>query len=550
MELSIIRLQDSAPGGSIVERRRRIRHKLHTPVYASFNGPNTGMVLDLSELLDLHEEGFAVQTSAPLRVNRTVNLSLDLPETKAYIQGTGQVVWSDGNGRGGIRFTGLPDHARRQLKEWLFVNLLIACTNHVARTKRELRPEEEKPPTLRTVPPPVSTPVPDLTGMLSAVEAVRREVRAAGDDLNAVLYLITERALSLTGASGAALAFLTGDKMICRASAGEPRLPLGTPVDAREGLSGECIRNGRMVACEDSESDPRVDGGLCRTLGIGSILASPIFSDFRVVGLLEVFSPRARAFTEVHETALDRLVEIVPKPKSETTEPEAKAAPKTGRSELPMGASKFDPTAHAGREALWEPDAVAQEPLKGVPVRLGHLILLVMIAAVLAMVSGYLLAPKIEKLWQSKPAPASNQTAAPSGTAPATTARVPRPRTLDDLRKLAEQGDSEAQWDMGFRYRNGEGVLQDDVKAAQWFQRAADQGHLNAQNAMGAFYWAGRGVPKDLSKSYFWSVLAANQGDETSESRLQGLATQMTPAEVAAAQQQADDWLRQHRAGK
>src|ERR1700733_5757604 len=73
----------------IGERRRRIRQKLHTPVYASFNGPQTGMVVDLSELLDLHEEGYAVQTSQRLQVNRAVTVSLDLPETKSYIHCTG-----------------------------------------------------------------------------------------------------------------------------------------------------------------------------------------------------------------------------------------------------------------------------------------------------------------------------------------------------------------------------------------------------------------------------------------------------------------------------
>ena len=111
MELSIIKLQDPAPA-TPGERRRRIRHRLHTPVYASFKGPSTGMVLDLSELLDLSEDGFAVQTSERLEVNRPVSLSLDLLETKSHIHSTGEVVWSDGTGRAGIRFSGLPDRPK------------------------------------------------------------------------------------------------------------------------------------------------------------------------------------------------------------------------------------------------------------------------------------------------------------------------------------------------------------------------------------------------------------------------------------------------------
>ena len=257
-----------APNG---ERRRCVRQKLHSPVYVSFKGPQTGMVLDLSELLDLHEYGFAVQTSERLETNRAVTLCLDLPETKSYIHGSGQVIWSDETGRGGIRFAPLPEDSRHLLKEWLFANLLIACSNHAARTEQLARRAEEKSPE----PAPVSmsravVPISDARETLSALEAVRREVlQIGGGDFDVVLRLITERALSLTGASGAALAFLTDDKMRCRARAGEPAPPLGAPVDVEQGLSGECIRSGSLVSCEDTENDPRIDPQVGRALGIG-----------------------------------------------------------------------------------------------------------------------------------------------------------------------------------------------------------------------------------------------------------------------------------------
>ena len=100
MDRSARRLPDPVAAAPNGERRRSVRQKLHSPVYASFKGPQTGMVVDLSELLDLHEEGFAVQTSERLEPNRAVTLCLDLPETKSYIHGSGQVIWSDDSGRG------------------------------------------------------------------------------------------------------------------------------------------------------------------------------------------------------------------------------------------------------------------------------------------------------------------------------------------------------------------------------------------------------------------------------------------------------------------
>src|SRR6267378_376650 len=439
MDRSILRLPDPVAGAPDGERRRRVRQKLHSPVYASFNGPQTGMVVDLSELLDLQEDGFAVQTSERLEVNRAVTLCLDLPETKSFIHGSGQVIWSDDAGRGGIRFSGLSDSSRQILKEWLFTNLLIAGSNHAARTEQLARRQDEEEKS--TEPTPVVEtkaatkalgviPISDGSETLSSAEAVRREVREIGDDVDAVLHLITERALSLTRASGAALAFLTDDRMICRARAGEPAPPLGAPVDAKHGLSGECVRSGLLVSCEDTENDPRVDSEICRELGIGSLMASPIVSDFRVVGLLEIFSPHPRAFTKAHETVLDRLVEMIPKTHREKTQPERTQPEKTQAETLkrpeavsrvwrpslsvsgPMELGSMESgSIHVTPEVLRQPKAEVREQVlqqvpepivyaqqipKPAPVarsRLLDLGLLGLAIVVVAMVVGYLVGP-------------------------------------------------------------------------------------------------------------------------------------------------------------
>jgi hypothetical protein len=609
-----------APNG---DRRRLVRQKLHTPVYATFNGPDAGMVVDLSELLDLHEDGFAVQTSERLEPNRAVTLCLDLPETKSYIHSSGQVMWSDDDGRGGVRFSGLSESSRRILKEWLFANLLMACSNHAARTEQRARREEENPPEslparqLSTV-----VPISDRRETLSRVETglapspqlevVRREVREidigeanTNADVDAILLLITERALSLTGASGAALAFLTDDKMICRARAGEPAPPLGAPVDVQRGLSGECVRSGHLVSCEDMEDDPRVDPEVGRTLGIGSLMAAPIVSNFRVVGLLEVFSPQRRGFTMAHGAVLDRLVEMVPKIHREEAQPE-NAHPENTHPEATQPEPPIEPDAasavpdspveaglapssltmesgvvgvdapefesiRALREALWErepelpeqlpqqppgeiiselvrervPEPVREkapeqvlEPVSAAPSRLPHLLLLGAVVAVVAMAAGYLSAPIIEKRWSDSPQASQR--------ALQTQPQRAQAQSLADLRKFADQGDAEAQYQMGVRFHNGEDVSRDDAQAMQWFLRAAEQGHVTAQSALGAYYWAGRGVPEDLSKAYFWSEIALAEGDENSKSRLEGLASQMTRSQVSAARQQAEVWLRSH----
>jgi GAF domain/Sel1 repeat/PilZ domain len=581
MDRSILRLPDPVAGAPHGERRRSVRQRLHTPVYASFNGPQTGMVVDLSELLDLHEEGFAVQTSERLEMNRAVTLCLDLPETKSYIHGSGQVIWSDDTGRGGIRFSGLPESSRQILKEWLFANLLIACSNHAARKEQLARREEEKLPEPDTEAGSV-VPISDHSGTLSSVEsveAVGREVGEIGDGVDAVLQLITLRALNLTGASGAALAFLTDDKMICRARAGEPAPPLGAPVDVREGLSGECVRSGLLVSCEDMENDPRIDPEIGRTLGIGSFMAAPVVFDFRVVGLLEVFSPHPHRFTKAHGTVLDQLVEMIPKPHRERAQPE-NAEPEMPQLETPVRPEAVSPppasdsgliefeSIQALREALWErepefseqvspplPEIIAEQipeqasdTAPAAPSSLLYRTLIGLAIAVIAMALGYLAGPIVERRWARSPQ-AARQSAVDAASTVSRQSAIDhdaQANSLRSLRSLADRGDADAQWQMGVRYHNGEGVPRDDAQAMQWFQRAAEQGHVIAQATLGAYYWAGRGVPQDLSKAYLWSYIALAQGDENSKSRLEGLASQMTRAQVLAARQQAEAWLRSH----
>jgi TPR repeat protein len=52
---------------------------------------------------------------------------------------------------------------------------------------------------------------------------------------------------------------------------------------------------------------------------------------------------------------------------------------------------------------------------------------------------------------------------------------------LNSTRKLADQGNAEAQYNLGLMYEQGRGVQQDDVKAVKWFQKAAYQGDAIAQ---------------------------------------------------------------------
>jgi TPR repeat protein len=69
--------------------------------------------------------------------------------------------------------------------------------------------------------------------------------------------------------------------------------------------------------------------------------------------------------------------------------------------------------------------------------------------------------------------------------------------SADDLRRLAERGDSAAQFNEGLTNEFAWGVRRDHAKAVRWYRKAAEQGHARAQSKLGNMYANGWGVAKD-----------------------------------------------------
>ncbi|HLS17219.1 MAG TPA: tetratricopeptide repeat protein [Paenalcaligenes sp.] len=71
---------------------------------------------------------------------------------------------------------------------------------------------------------------------------------------------------------------------------------------------------------------------------------------------------------------------------------------------------------------------------------------------------------------------------------------APSPAELKTAIKLAEQGNAEAQFNLGLMYYFGQEVRQDYAKAAEWFEKAAAQDVADAQFNLGFMYYNGKGV--------------------------------------------------------
>jgi len=88
------------------------------------------------------------------------------------------------------------------------------------------------------------------------------------------------------------------------------------------------------------------------------------------------------------------------------------------------------------------------------------------------------------------------------------------------IRKAAERGDKDAQYNLGECYFEGTGVPEDEAEAVIWFRKAAEQGHAEAQNSLGVCLMDGLGVLRDETQAIEWFHKGAEQGDENAQKNL------------------------------
>ncbi len=526
-----------------LNRRRRVRQKVHAPAYASFGGASNSGMIDLYEVLDISEVGVALQCTSPMKAGQPIDLSLDLAESGGQICAPARVVWSDDSARVGLSLPALSNTALHRLQEWLFLNAMAAAAN--AASSSALPSSVPQSEGLR----------PNYTDTLTAASAVQREAESQGSDLEAVLSLVASRSQSLLRASGAAVALAAKDPgtMICRASAGPSAPPVGATLQVGSGFSGECVRTGRMLCCDDTETDERVDPETCRALDIRSMLAAPIRLGERVVGLLEVFSAQPNAFGENDSAVLQRFAETIVAAVNRAVRVHQPAPVPVSPNPSGPGSILFAREPEPGSEqkdgSIKDAPADADK-VGGIRLPRVHLYFLVVVAAIIFLVLGYTLAPWIQEKFQGREQ-IGEQTVLASTQAPPQAGVVPptpaiETATLDQLRRFADKGEPPAQYALGMRYATGDGVKQDDKQAASWFIKAAENGNVKAQAALGTRYWGGRGVPPSLTQAYFWTVLARAAGDPNSKTFAEILASRMTHAQAISIEQKAEIWYEQH----
>ena len=151
---------------------------------------------------------------------------------------------------------------------------------------------------------------PSKSALLEIIRT-QTEIAKAGMDLGNVMALAAERTQLLTNSVGAVVELAEGDDMVYRAASGSAANQLGLRIGREGSLSGLCVQERKILVCDDSETDERVDREACRKVGLRSMIVVPLNHLDSTVGVIKAMSPSVHAFSQTDVELLNLLSELV-----------------------------------------------------------------------------------------------------------------------------------------------------------------------------------------------------------------------------------------------
>lgn len=125
------------------DKRRKVRASVHTQAIIDYAGVEN----ERATLVDLAEDGMAVNFGKRLPPTCKVYFQFQLPGQPSTVRLSGVLMWQDWNGRAGVQFVDVPKSSRRILTEWLQISLADAPKRELAensvQVEHSIRPSEE-----------------------------------------------------------------------------------------------------------------------------------------------------------------------------------------------------------------------------------------------------------------------------------------------------------------------------------------------------------------------------------------------------------------------
>lgn len=110
-------------------------------------------------------------------------------------------------------------------------------------------------------------------------------------------------------------------------------------------------------------------------------------------------------------------------------------------------------------------------------------------------------------------------------------------QALPILLKLANEGDRDAQNNLGAMYQHGHGVSINLGAAAHWYLLSAKKGNNVAEYNIGIAYFNGQGLPQNKIEGLAWMLMSVWSGLDQSESVASLMKSKMSEQQISKAVQ-------------
>ena len=110
---------------------------------------------------------------------------------------------------------------------------------------------------------------------------------------------------------------------------------------------------------------------------------------------------------------------------------------------------------------------------------------------------------------------------------------------MEEWKPLAELGGATSQFQVGWLYNEGKGVIKNYKTAVKWYRLAAEQGYAYAQSALGRVYGGGYGVSQNYIHAYMWFSVAASLWDKDAVKMLDKATKHLTTTQLKTVQELA-----------
>lgn len=138
----------------------------------------------------------------------------------------------------------------------------------------------------------------DYTLTLAEIVEAQNQIQIRHLEKDSAMAVVAEKITRIAKASGAGIAIVE-DKMVrYRAGAGAPALPVGSEASIKKAVCATCLRTGQVLRTPDVNTEFLFDPDLCRSRGIYSLVAVPIYHNGEIVGALELYFDRLNGFVE------------------------------------------------------------------------------------------------------------------------------------------------------------------------------------------------------------------------------------------------------------